>query len=664
MARRVGWWLSSGGSGAASPSVPIAPPAAPQRSVSERPPTIPGVRERLRPILQNLATFVAPGLVLLLLAIQVAFGLRGFDRPDESLLQVLQVPGVLLGWGGVALLLPLLVWMVLDWWGYDLGGFALKGLGSAVLGIATGALCGLAGDVAAGGIVGGGLADVLRQTVGPHIAFGVLGLMAIPAAVLAFSLQKRAERPARDAAPRRNEERPSYGLWAHVRGLFGRRSSRDPAADTWYPERRFDEAGNELPMDFGRQRDVGGIRYVEPETEDEEPDHEQPADDAESTEPPAAPRDETPPLIADLLEDEERLPTIPELLAGNYAGGDAAFTDDPSGGPRETDAAIPDDGPIHVDSEGKPHPVAPAASVRSQTPTAAAEEPEVAEEGRRHVADDAGQQRLAFVATREPESVADPALPPGVRWADEPAPPEPETDPEELAPEEEPADLPALSAALEHAVRGPEADPQDAAHTARSIRETLQQKVEAIRADGASSRYMAKLEAIGLFDPAEPEAVEQPKPAKRKKGPKKAAKKKVARKKTAKKKKSASKTGGRRTSPAVRSRPKKKAAAKRKPRTQSPRRPDPVAAGRKRREALLEGLRIERLDPLFARAVEAALDRGAASPVLLTRRLGLPFARAKEIVDRMIAAGVLEEASPSGSHAVSITKAEWAQTGA
>ena len=92
------------------------------------PPTIRPVSDTWRTISANLASFVAPGLVLLLLAIQVAFGLRGFDKPDDSLLYVLQVPGVLLGWGGVVMLLPLLAWMVLDWWGYDLNGFALKGL--------------------------------------------------------------------------------------------------------------------------------------------------------------------------------------------------------------------------------------------------------------------------------------------------------------------------------------------------------------------------------------------------------------------------------------------------------------------------------------------------------------------------------------------------------
>ena len=164
------------------------------------PPTIPTVSEPWRNLLSNLATFVAPGLVLLLLAIQVAFGLRGFDKPDDSLLYILQVPGVLLGWGGVAMLVPLLAWMVLDWWGYDLNGFALKGLGSAVLGIAVGTLVGLDGGVAAGGLVGGGLAAVLLDSVGAAVAWILLLLMTVPACILAFSLQRGGRPSTPDAA--------------------------------------------------------------------------------------------------------------------------------------------------------------------------------------------------------------------------------------------------------------------------------------------------------------------------------------------------------------------------------------------------------------------------------------------------------------------------------
>ena len=148
--------------------------------------------------------------------------------------------------------------------------------------------------------------------------------------------------------------------------------------------------------------------------------------------------------------------------------------------------------------------------------------------------------------------------------------------------------------------------------------------------------------------PPEQEDARKAKTAKKKTRKKKAAKKK----KVARKKKAAKKVARK---PAVRRPKRKKAATRRRP-TAAER---AAAAEAKRKAALIETLAIERLDPLFTRAVSAALDRGAASPVLLTRRLGLPFARAQEVVQRMIAAGVLEEASPTGSHAVRIDRADW-----
>ena len=89
------------------------------------------------------------------------------------------------------------------------------------------------------------------------------------------------------------------------------------------------------------------------------------------------------------------------------------------------------------------------------------------------------------------------------------------------------------------------------------------------------------------------------------------------------------------------------------------RRPVAEVAELARNRARLEGLRIERLDPLFARGVTIALERGAASTMLLTRRLGLPFARAQELLDRMIEVDAVGPGSTNGSHPLRITRAEW-----
>lgn len=633
--------------------------------------------ERLRPFLENLASFLAPGLVLLLLGIQVAFGLRGFDQPAANALVVLQVPGILLGWGGVVLLMPLLVWMVLDWWGYSLGGFALKGLGSAVLGIAAGAFFGLFGGQGAGGVVGGGLADVLSGTVGTLIGAIVLTIMAIPAAVLAFSLRKPSARPepaARKAAP--TDDDAKGGLLAKITGLF--RRDRTPVENRWYPKQRFDAWGNELPMQFGGSRDVGGIRFADEDEPSDAPT--QPTSEgapapttasaAATAGDPAAP-DDAPETIADLLEGEERLPTIPELLAGKASNSLDPFADDPSGGARELASDAADEGPVHVGS---------------------------AHDGER----DTTHPETAYPSGwNTPAAKADEGLLPGVRYADiTPAVPldaeddnhdeglASDTDDPTAGTEDDPvvtADL-GLSDAVAAAVRGPAPAPADAqSRMAASVREGVRRSVEALRGSGdgstpePKSRYLEKLEASGMFDFARP--LTDPEPAKptRKKAAakKKAATKKAAAKKTAAKKKAPAKKKAAKKKAVAKKKaarkkaaPRKKAAAKKAPtkkkaaakkRTLSERTAGVKVARRK--AAVLESLRIERLDPLFARAVDAALERGSASSMLLTRTLGLPFGRANALLERMIGAGVIGEAGPSGSNPVLISKADWVGLG-
>ena len=626
--------------------------------------------ERLRTILNALVAFLAPGLLLLLLGIQVALGLRGFDQPASGALFVLQVPGILLGWGGVLLLAPLLMWLVLDWWGYeapggDMGGLALKALGSAVLGIAAGALFGLAGGTALGGMIGGALAAVLGTALGKVVSVFVLGLMAAPACVLALSLQKRRPAPSTPASTSPVEAAPTdepeaaassagprlpergYGFWSHVRGLF--RGDRVPVEQRWYPKQRFDAWGNELPMDFKGQRDVGAIRFVgedEPTVE-----HEIVADVAA-----AATTDERPTTIADLLAGEERLPTIPELLAGNYNASLQVGYLDPSGGPRELAGDEAEDGFVHVDGAGRPLDGPLAGSPAGAAPERAA-------------------SSFSFApADPVPRRGDDAPLAPGVRYAD----PEPPEEPEDVdAPEPERARVVeqqlVLSQIVCDAVRGPVIAPRDAAQTRRTIRDTLRARVETIRAESESpdappSRYLQKLEALGMFEPTDPwpedddaPGPEAPAPRTPQKKQTSTPKKKATPRKTTSKQAAPKKAAPRKVGPkqatAAKAVPKKAATLTARPKKGGPRRPDTQARAH---AAMLESLRIERLDPLFSRAVEAALDRGAASPVLLTRRLGLPFARASALLERMTASGVVGAAQPNGASPLLITREEWA----
>jgi DNA segregation ATPase FtsK/SpoIIIE-like protein len=55
---------------------------------------------------------------------------------------------------------------------------------------------------------------------------------------------------------------------------------------------------------------------------------------------------------------------------------------------------------------------------------------------------------------------------------------------------------------------------------------------------------------------------------------------------------------------------------------------------------------------LFDRAVAVAMERGSASPVLLTRRLGIGYARARALMDSLVEAGILGEMNASGSRPV------------
>jgi len=763
------------------------------------------VRDTLRSLSASLATFLAPGLLLLLLGIQMAFGLRGFDQPDGSLLYVLQVPGILLGWGAVAALLPLLVWMILDWWGYDLSGFALRGLGSAVLGIAVGTMAGLSGGEAAGGIVGGGLGSILSSTVGTTVAIMVLLLMAIPGGVLAFSLQQAArpapQTPEGQGSPRQasiqqasiqqapiqqapiqqapiqrapgekapGKEAPIRAGWT---GMLSRTLTRltpkgygAPEGDenAWYPEQRFDEAGEELPMDLGRARDVGGVRFASDDEESTESEPSQAGTTEAGTTEAGATKTRTgltsealPEADSPDASNEERLPTIPELLAGGFDLAARRYADDPSGGTLEPGEETSSEGPIHVGGDGRPvAPRAPApraAVPQARSPMGAtpqemgSQETGPQETGPQETgpqetgpqetepetdpapSDLTGTFPFAFpdpsispdgpspdgIAPHAPRSEDDDeaALAPGVRYA--PLPPtaraagesegsgdastaEPDKsgarkkasqkgDAKPGADDDTPPNLP-LS--IERAVRGPTPPERDPSHSAavRSIRTNLRRSVAALQNEGPSERHLAKLDAIGMFDAFEAPPSEDPSAsatpntsapqntgaaAVTKKVVKKAAGKKATRQTLSATKPAAAKPrAGTRKAP-TRKAPTRKAptgkaptgkARAKKPTRKSP--PAPKAAARAtntaaKKKALLEALRIERLDPLFKRAVEAGLAHGGISPVLLTRRLGVPFARATGLLERLVASGVIEARAFDGRNALTITAEEWA----
>ncbi len=644
--------------------------------------------ETLRSTLRHLATFLAPGLLLLLLGLQVAFGLKGFDHAPPGLLRVLHVPGLLLGWGAVALLLPLLVWMVLDWWGYGLSGFVLKGLGSAVLGLAGAGLLGLAGGAAEGGVVGAALGRTLEGALGGFLAVALLVLMAIPALVLATAVALVTASPARlarppaptpPAAPRPAAARaappprdpgaaPAGGgaarLFARRRHpMLGEKPLGEKEARPWYPQRRFDAQGNELPMVFGRDRDVGAIRYADEPAGDAAPPTAAAADAG-------APADEIDADGGD-PDEVEGLPTVAALLSRRRAAPEGAEDPEAAEEPPASDAADEPAGPVHVDSAGRVVHVAPRAAPRPPRsapppePEAPAPEPAPAPAGGRRRPGGAPGARVgpAYIpqALRpDPDAETDPALPAGVRWKPEspagpvadaagaapaaPAPPaargprapQPARPPEprrRLAPPEvgepvAPAGERDVRRRVEQALRGPSRPTPAAPDAAPSLREPLRQALEAAQSPASERRYLQKLEACGIIaDPADPPA----------------------------------------DPPAARParRPRRPAAGAEAPASASteppPAEPAPAApAPDPRHEALLAAGRAVRADAELVRAYEVCLDRGAASAVLLGRRLGVPFPRARELLGRLVEVGVLGPAGPTGAHEPLLGAADWA----
>lgn len=65
------------------------------------------------------------------------------------------------------------------------------------------------------------------------------------------------------------------------------------------------------------------------------------------------------------------------------------------------------------------------------------------------------------------------------------------------------------------------------------------------------------------------------------------------------------------------------------------------------------------LDPLFYEAVDAILDRGRASAVVLQRQLGIGYARGIRILDQMTASGLIGPDTPNGAREIRVAPDAW-----
>ncbi len=578
-------------------------------------------------VLRHLPSFLGPGLLLFLVSVQIACAMSGFEASD-GVLGLLEVPGVLLGWGGVVLLLPILAWLVLDWWGYSPSGFAMKSLGGIALGIATSGLAGLVGGRAGGGVVGADLASMLRDNVGTAIAVFVLLLMAVPAAILAFARlglgrpsAPRAAAPAPSAAPDPARPREPRGASAWLSGVAAKLPRKRPRVTTDlealarrnaggrmpYPAPRYDAAGNELPMAFEGSRDVGAIRFAD--------DH---------ADPPVSRARGVPPGASAVVPGSDGLPTIRDVLSGNANGADGlvdAAPSSPTYDDVESEIDEPDDdGPIHVDAHGRPvsrakQPPAPSAASKPRRVAPelrpsrdAAAEPDVV-----HLPE-AGPPASLLLARDRTDNESD-ALPPDVRFAESPnaaAVPAAKAPPAPVTPEPVLEALKGTTAQRVANRRADERTPETRAEEMRTVRSSVRRTLAPVTDDGANEVHLRKLEASGLFASPTDDATAGP-----------------------------SASGG----PASAAAP--------------PPLPDVSPARLAAQKALLHHLRSEGCDPHFADAVEVALDAGAVSVALLARRLGTSPDRSHNLLERLIATDVVAAPGPSGTCVTVLTRDQW-----
>ncbi len=680
---------------------------------------------------------LAPALLVLLLGLQVLLGARGFNDPHSGPLGALELPGRLLGWGGVALLLPLLVWLLLGWWGFDVTGMALKTLGALTLGLSVGGLAALWGGTAQGGLIGGPLGGLLDDALGGFLATVLLLLMLVPGALLAsarFQLGARATGAGADGPKPRNSpslRAPPQPLGSSVQPLKVAAQAlkeagpipKAPRAQGWYPEKRYDAQGNELPMTFGGSSDVGAIRFRDAEgeaaaTEKGAPAEEDAARSASERGPGGWPQG----LVADPEEG-------PHAAAAAGTGHSSGADDPPEATPPQDDADL---GPLHVRDDRRETPPSrrarpappPATGPPAPQQRAPAPPPPVARTAAPPPpapVPPVPPAPPAKVFSRQlfPKNPGDAVLLPGVRYRDEAEPPPP-------APELPPAPAPAPQAPAPSAVAdepatrrprsrkpaatppaksqaapppadelsplGPPSVPYVRAAPPPTEEATVSRALEPLGDMAAMARYRNKLEASGIFASGGAAAPPTPPPrtpaAPTQAQVQAAAQAKVAQAKVTQAKLQQAKheqakvkraSEERLTPPAATQAPEpekptasgkpEKPKAGRSPQaetgklfeTESPPPSAPPAAkkapppekkagAKPPRGAWVEALK----DTGFLQAVEAVVERGAASPVLLTRRLGVGYARAQALVERLALTGVVGEVAPNGSRPVLI----------
>lgn len=586
-------------------------------------------------------------LALVVLAVQLPFGTRGFDRPQQGgHWRVLEAPGRLLGWGGVALLIVALPYALVAWLKGRAPGRALSALGAVVFGVGVGGLAGVlaSSPVHGGGVAGGVLAQMLSDSLGAGFACALLGLIAIPGLFLALAplvldtgYAAKTGRPASPPPGRMQGGAGGTGSAGPATGKAGGAKLPPVLAKPWYPERHIGPDGEELPMSLGGS-DVGPIRYREetPEAPGSTGTARPMPTPATGAAPPPAPRAAIPIATAPPPPPPSAGTKKPPVISGVRYRDEAIEPPAPlTKPPREPDPESDDQLPSGV--RFAPGPAPTPAPVETPAPTAAPPpapmpaEPPAPEPFRLPSASDVID--ATFETAPEP---AEPVAPP--------------------PPERAPADRVVAAWVAANPLPVPAPVEPSAISPAPSISDDAESGSDAAAPTSSSLHpsvvgHRRKLAESGMFEGPSPAADRPGRPPKPKPRPAVAKDWREA-------------LHGLFSSLPVEELPPIRV-------------PDDLVGNSAEEEARLradapgqlklfdasepapEGRASGTRDALFNASVDAALERGTASLVLLKRKLGVGYARAASLMDALVAEGVLGEMTASGSRPTLLTQAEW-----
>lgn len=581
-----------------------------------------------------------------LLAVELPFGARGFDHPQSgSHWKVLEAPGHALGWGGVAILVLVIPYALVAWLKGRLPGRAVSALGALVFGVGVGGLAGIlaATPVRGGGVAGGALAHMLTDSLGTPFACAVLAAIAIPGLFLSLApLLLETGYVVRSTVPSSSSgSATATGTGPATPARTAGKSAGLPPVlvKPWYPERKVGDDGEELPMALPGG-DVGPIRYRDPPPPPPAPapaasdatagamaskPAPRPIPKAEAPPPPALVAGRKPQVISGVRYRDE----VPEPPAPPPADPRFRRTDD------DEELA---EGVRFAPSSAPPADVAPPSPVVEVV--AAPESPPP-------------PPPPPVVVHAEPVRAPDPAIEP------EPAPAAEAPRAEIVAtPPAPPAPLPVATAppaAREAPSPAPTADVVPAAVPTAAADDAPPPVATAQSQHPSVVGHRRKLAESGIFEGTSPAADRPGRPPKPKPRPAPPRDWKEA-------------LHGLFSSLPVEELPpirvpddlvgmsaEETAAAEAALRPDAPGQMKLFDAGSVEPDGRAAGTR----DALFEASVDAALERGTASLVLLKRKLGVGYARAASLMDALVAEGVLGEMTASGSRPTLLTPAEW-----